>query len=127
MLASVSIYRLSDINSVNQSFSAELGVHLYWFEEALTADAVQQMIKDEFKASVRQVLQNALRGIETDNFELPLYSRQGQRVEQLLLLQVGVDGRVAYRAPDGCQRRRRDRPATPARISSNHITLGALA
>jgi signal transduction histidine kinase len=43
-----------------------------------------EVIKDEFKASVRQVLQNALRGIETDNFELPLYSRGGQRVELLL-------------------------------------------
>ena len=38
-------------------------------------------IKEEFKGSVRQVLMHALNGIESTNFELPLYSRNGTRVE----------------------------------------------
>ena len=38
-------------------------------------------IKEEFKGSVRQVLTHALNGIESNNFELPLYSRSGTRVE----------------------------------------------
>ena len=38
-------------------------------------------IKEEFKGSVRQVLTHALNGIESTNFELPLYSRSGTRVE----------------------------------------------
>ena len=38
-------------------------------------------VKEEFKASVRQVLTHAMNGIDSTNFELPLYARNGQRVE----------------------------------------------
>ena len=49
----------------------------YSQEEMLGVHLVEaEVIKHEFKASVRQVLHSAMRGIETDNFELPLYSRQ---------------------------------------------------
>ena len=39
---------------------------------------------DAFLASVEEVLHNALQGTETANFELPLYTKKGERVEVLL-------------------------------------------
>ena len=43
-------------------------------------DLVRKFITDEFQESVNEVLQNALKGKETANFEFPLYSRDGQKV-----------------------------------------------
>ena len=38
----------------------------------------------QFKTSVRQVLENALLGMQTDNYQVPLFTKDGKRVELLL-------------------------------------------
>jgi len=43
-----------------------------------------EVVLPEFKPAMQQVISNAMSGINTENFELPLYSRLGQRVELLL-------------------------------------------
>jgi PAS domain S-box-containing protein len=53
-------------------------------EEVMGQDLVRKFITSEFQDSVREVLQKALGGEETANFEFPLYTKDGQRVEVLL-------------------------------------------
>ncbi|MFT7547827.1 MAG: PAS domain S-box-containing protein, partial [Candidatus Azotimanducaceae bacterium] len=53
-------------------------------EEVQGRDLVQDFITDEYKASVKEVLGNALRGAETANFEFPLYTKDGSRLDVLL-------------------------------------------
>jgi len=45
---------------------------------------VSEFITDEYKAPVKQVLDNALHGNETANYEFPLYTKTSQRVDVLL-------------------------------------------
>ena len=47
-------------------------------------DLVTTYITAEFQDSVRTVLANALEGKQTDNYEFPLYTKGGERVEVLL-------------------------------------------
>ena len=44
----------------------------------------QTYITSEFQDSVDSVLRNALNGVQTDNYEFPLYTKDGERVEVLL-------------------------------------------
>ena len=53
-------------------------------DEVLGKDLVEAYISADFRSSVRQVLNNALLGQGTTNFEFPLYTRDHQRVEVLL-------------------------------------------
>ena len=45
---------------------------------------VEDFITDEYKVSVNEVLEKALAGTETANFEFPLYTKAGRRVMVLL-------------------------------------------
>ena len=45
---------------------------------------LQDFITQEYQGSVKEVLDNALQGRETANFEFPLYTKDRQRVEVLL-------------------------------------------
>lgn len=53
-------------------------------EEVVGRNLVQTFITPEFQDSVLEVLQNALNGQETDNFEFPLYTKDGKCVYVLL-------------------------------------------
>ena len=52
-----------------------------------------EVIKTEFRTSFAEVLTLAMQGISTDNFELPLYARDGSRVELLLNATTRKDAR----------------------------------
>ena len=52
--------------------------------EAMGRDLVAEFIKDDFKSSVKDVLDNALAGEQTANYEFPLYTKDGNRVDVLL-------------------------------------------
>ena len=45
---------------------------------------VQEFITDDFKTAVQSVLDQALQGAETENFEFPLITKNGVRIEVLL-------------------------------------------
>ena len=66
------------------------------------APLFQDFITAEFQDSVNEVLQNALVGKETDNFEFPLYTKDGTRVYVLLNASSRRDNSVKH-----CRRRRR--------------------
>ena len=57
---------------------------------------MQDFITPEFQKSVKEVLDNALQGRETANFEFPLYTKDRRRVEVLLnaTTRRDVDGAV---------------------------------
>ena len=47
-------------------------------------DLVTDFITEEYRVSVRRVLNNALRGEECANFEFPFYTKDQRRVDVLL-------------------------------------------
>ncbi len=53
-------------------------------QEVLGRDLVQEFITEEYRESVREVLDDALRGKETANFEFALYTKDKRRVDVLL-------------------------------------------
>ena len=53
----------------------------YAKEEVMGKDLVATYITPEFQDSVRSVLRDALAGTSTDNYEFPLYTKDGRRVE----------------------------------------------
>ncbi|MGK0448896.1 MAG: PAS domain S-box-containing protein [Polaribacter sp.] len=53
-------------------------------EEVLGKDLVQTYITEGYRKAVKQVLDNALKGKETANFEFPLFAKDGERVMVLL-------------------------------------------
>ena len=52
--------------------------------EVMGQDLVEQYITEEFRKSVKEVLENALMGVQADNYQLPLFTKDGKRVELLL-------------------------------------------
>jgi len=52
--------------------------------EVMGRDLVHDFITDDYKASVRDVLQNALQGTETANYEFPLFTKEKRQVDVLL-------------------------------------------
>jgi PAS domain S-box-containing protein len=53
---------------------------------------VQEFITDDFKTAVQAVLDGALQGAETENFEFPLITKNGVRIEVLLNATTRRDG-----------------------------------
>jgi PAS domain S-box-containing protein len=52
--------------------------------DVMGKDLVARFITDDYKASVKQVLDKALKGEESANFEFPLFDKSGDRVDVLL-------------------------------------------
>jgi PAS domain S-box-containing protein len=53
-------------------------------EEVLGKDLVETYITQDYRKAVKQVLDNALKGEETANYEFPLFTKDNQRVMVLL-------------------------------------------
>ena len=53
-------------------------------EEVLGKDLVKTYITEDYRNAVKQVLDNALKGKETANYEFPLFTKDGKRVMVLL-------------------------------------------
>ena len=65
----------------------------YTSDEVMGRDLVEDFITPEYKAAVKEVLDNALQGRETANFEFPLFTKDLQtRVEILLNATTRRDG-----------------------------------
>ncbi len=82
--ANAPIFGIDDQGNItewNQQAEKITGCHKI---EVLGRDLVADFIKDDYKASVGLVLANALRGDETANYEFPLYTKTGDRIDILL-------------------------------------------
>ncbi|OWZ22054.1 Hybrid signal transduction histidine kinase [Phytophthora megakarya] len=56
----------------------------YWPGEVMGVDLVSFLIHEDYREQVAAVFQKALQGIETANFEFPLITKHGRKVEILL-------------------------------------------
>jgi PAS domain S-box-containing protein len=70
------------VNVWNKSANRLIG---YSTEEVMGRSLVQDFITDDFKTAVQTVLDKALAEDETDNFEFPLITKIGARIELLFL------------------------------------------
>src|SRR6056300_383462 len=69
------------VNVWNKSARKLVG---YTPEEVMGKNLVREFITDEFKTAVQAVLDQALHGEETANFEFPLMTKAGVRLDVLL-------------------------------------------
>ena len=69
------------VNEWNQTAARITG---FAKSEALGRPLVNEFITEEFKQSVGEVLNKALQGEQTANYEFPLYTKDGARVDVLL-------------------------------------------
>lgn len=72
---------LGRINEWNRKMAEITG---YKSEEVMDCNFVDEFISKEFKDSVRNILDSALAGKETENYELPVYAKAQHRVLILL-------------------------------------------
>ena len=70
-----------NVNEWNQTAERITGFSRY---EVMGKDLVSEFITDDYKSSVKEVLDNALKGNETANYEFPLFTAAGNRVDVLL-------------------------------------------
>eukprot|EP00985_Skeletonema_marinoi_P028970 scaffold26420_cov183-Skeletonema_marinoi.AAC.1 len=56
----------------------------YSSEEVMGHSLVQEFITEDYKAAVQTVLDQALQGAETENFEFPLVTKAGAHIQVLL-------------------------------------------
>ena len=89
--ANAPIFGIDNDGRVNEWNRKAVEITGYNRDEVLGRNLVEAFITPEFQASVKEVLDNALQGKGTDNFEFPLYSRHGQKVEVLLNATTRVD------------------------------------
>jgi len=69
------------VNEWNQTAEEITG---YSKDKVIGHDLVEEFITNEYKIPVKEILDNALRGKETANYEFPLYTKDGNRLEVLL-------------------------------------------
>eukprot|EP00291_Cryptomonas_curvata_P018378 CAMPEP_0172171426 /NCGR_PEP_ID=MMETSP1050-20130122/11887_1 /TAXON_ID=233186 /ORGANISM="Cryptomonas curvata, Strain CCAP979/52" /LENGTH=388 /DNA_ID=CAMNT_0012842859 /DNA_START=112 /DNA_END=1275 /DNA_ORIENTATION=+ len=82
--ANAPIFGIDDAGKVNEWNNKAVEITNFSREEVLGKDLVEVYITEEFRASVKEVLDNALQGKETANFEFPLFTKDKHRVEVLL-------------------------------------------
>jgi PAS domain S-box-containing protein len=82
--ANAPIFGVNDRGQVNVWNQCAFRLAGYTRDEVMGHNLVSEFISKEFKASVKQVLDNALVGKETANFQFPLLTKTGVLVEILL-------------------------------------------
>jgi PAS domain S-box-containing protein len=82
--ANAPIFGIDKAGKVNEWNQMAVKITGFRKEEVLGRDLVKNFITDDYKAAVKQVLDNALKGEQTTNYELPLYTKSDQRVLVLL-------------------------------------------
>ena len=82
--ANAPIFGVDAYGLVNEWNNKAAEITKFSREEVLGKDLVEVYISLDYRASVRQVLLNALQGQVTANFEFPLYTKDDKCVEVLL-------------------------------------------
>jgi PAS domain S-box-containing protein len=67
----------------------------YTGEEVMGRNLVQEFISPDYGVQVEEMLDNALKGQQTANFEFPLFTKNQERVEILLNAATRRDGGAA--------------------------------
>ena len=83
-LANAPIFGVDTLGRVNVWNQCAMRLVGYSSEEVMGHSLVKEFITDDFKRGVQKVLDMALQGDETENFEFPLITKGGARIEVLL-------------------------------------------
>ena len=81
--ANAPIFGIDENGLVNEWNNKSVEITGFSREEVFGQDLVKVYITEEFRDQVSMVLNNALGGQETANFEFPLFTKNQQRVEVL--------------------------------------------
>ncbi|MFT5438162.1 MAG: PAS domain S-box-containing protein, partial [Alphaproteobacteria bacterium] len=68
------------VNQWNQNIEKITG---YRKDEIMNCDFIKELVVEECKATTKTILNNALKGEETANYEVPLFTKSGERVDVL--------------------------------------------
>jgi PAS domain S-box-containing protein len=82
--ANAPIFGIDDKGKVNEWNQASEKITGFKKDEVLGKDLVETYITEDYRDAVKQVLDNALKGKETANYEFPLFTKDGRRVMVLL-------------------------------------------
>jgi PAS domain S-box-containing protein len=82
--ANAPIFGIDSNGLVNEWNQASEKITGFKKNEVLGQDLVEIYITEDYRKAVKRVLDNALKGEETANFEFPLFSKDGNRVMVLL-------------------------------------------
>ncbi|KAK3273789.1 hypothetical protein CYMTET_17988 [Cymbomonas tetramitiformis] len=90
--ANAPIFGIDKDGNVNEWNNKAAEITRFTQTEVMGRSLVDEFITDEYRTAVKTVLDNALRGEQTANFEFPLFTKDGQRVEVLLNATTRRDG-----------------------------------
>ena len=82
--ANAPIFGIDAYGSINEWNKQSEIITGYTKSEVLGLKLVNNFITDDYKTAVRNVLDKALNGEETANYEFPLFTKSGERVDVLL-------------------------------------------
>jgi PAS domain S-box-containing protein len=82
--ANAPIFGIDEKGNVNEWNNMAHDITKYTKEEVIGKNLVEEFITQAYKKSVKKVLDNALRGVVTPNFEFPLFTKDQERVEMLM-------------------------------------------
>jgi len=82
--ANAPIFGIDTHGLVNEWNKTAVRITGYTKLEVLGRDMVEDFITEDYQAAVKEVLDKALQGEETANYEFPLYTKGGERVMVLL-------------------------------------------
>jgi PAS domain S-box-containing protein len=82
--ANAPIFGIDAHGLINEWNNKAVEITSFTRQEVVGRDLVQEFISEEYRESVMTVLDDALRGKETANFEFALYTKDKQRVDVLL-------------------------------------------
>lgn len=94
--ANAPIFGIDVEGNVNEWNQTTEQITKYRKEEVIGKDLVEEFISEDYKTSVKNVLNQALQGKETANYEFPLYTKDKRRV--IILLNAStrrdIDGKI---------------------------------
>jgi PAS domain S-box-containing protein len=82
--ANAPIFGIDAMGLVNEWNNKAVEITGFSRDEVMGRNLVEVYITEEFRASVKEVLDNALKGQEAANFEFPLFTKDERRLEVLL-------------------------------------------
>jgi PAS domain S-box-containing protein len=82
--ANAPIFGIDAQGNVNEWNQQAVKITGFNSKEVMDRDLVANFITDDYKASVREIMEKGLKGEETANFEFPLFTKSGDRVDVLL-------------------------------------------
>jgi PAS domain S-box-containing protein len=82
--ANAPIFGIDTAGNINEWNQSVIRLTDYTKEEVIGQNLVDKYITEEHQASVKQILDDALEGKETTNYEVPLFTRSGTRLMLLL-------------------------------------------